>query len=144
MYFITPYFFLSAQRQEIQWQKLRKIEEPSSQQTLDPETSCKCQSFKTCAWSDKIISQISVLHKEDHKHKALKMQFQNQICNLVTQDVWCCKDGEPPTESELKILKTKFPITKSQKTTISETTKSSTKPTIITDTIRLWMEHYLI
>ena len=39
------------------------------------------------------------------RHKTIREQFQNQICNAQNEFIWCCQNGEPASESELRILK---------------------------------------
>ena len=73
---------------------------------LDQE-ACKCQIFSKCAWSNNTVSQLNILDPKNPIHKALSLKFRNQICDFKTRSVWCCKNGDPANESELRMQSSK-------------------------------------
>ena len=73
-------------------------------QNLDPQKSCKCQNYLTCAWAKTLVNQIAALPKENPQKGVLGQQFRAQVCNKAQHDTWCCRNGEPATEAELKLL----------------------------------------
>ena len=64
----------------------------------------------------------------DHADWRSKFQsFKSQICHGAWKKVWCCRDGEPATESELETLQNKasMPTATSTTTLPGNSTKSS-------------------
>ena len=117
----------------------------------DPVTDlpCKCQEYSTCSWSNHLVDQIHVLPKDNNARTDLINQFQTQICNLKNKHIWCCRNGEMASQSELKELSShdnnddndnnKIPIATSSTTTrttstLTEKTSNTTTTTIKTTT----------
>ena len=71
------------------------------------ESVCKCQDYSTCAWSYELVTQLAFLPINFPFVKFLKHKIQTQVCDPKKYQVWCCRDGEPANESELKILNKK-------------------------------------
>ena len=54
----------------------------------------------------------------DNADRHSKIQsFKSQICDGQWKKVWCCRDGEPATESELETLQNKASMLASTTTT---------------------------
>ena len=45
-----------------------------------------------------------MLNKTHPQHEKISKVFQTQICDNDDQTVWCCRNGEIATDSELKQL----------------------------------------
>ena len=69
---------------------------------MEQQNTCKCQLFSTCAWSNRLADQITVLPDTNPIRQKLSQEFQVQICNTANHYVWCCRNGEAATEAELK------------------------------------------
>ena len=77
---------------------------------IDPSlavSSCQCQNYSTCAWSNQVVNQLSVIPKNLPWHKYLTRQFQVQICDRKKRHVWYCRNKEQARGSELEILNKK-------------------------------------
>ena len=72
------------------------------------ESVCKCQDYSTCAWSHEVVTQLAFLPMNFPFVKFLKHKIQTQVCDPKKYQVWCCRDGEPANESELKMLNKKM------------------------------------
>ena len=51
-----------------------------------------------------MVNQIAVIEKTNPIRLTLSQQFTLQVCDTVKRHVWCCRDGEQATNSELKQL----------------------------------------
>ena len=71
------------------------------------KTSCQCQKFGTCAWSNQTVNQMAVIPKNMPLWKSLFQSFVVQICDRKERHVWCCRGGEQARGSELEILNRK-------------------------------------
>jgi hypothetical protein len=70
------------------------------------EISCQCQSYKTCAWSKKLVKMASGVEKSSPAWTSHKVFIQDKICDFEKQNVYCCgKNGTYPTSDELLKLK---------------------------------------
>ena len=70
------------------------------------EISCQCQSFKTCAWSKKLVKMASGVEKSSPAWTSYKVFIQDKQCDFEKQNVYCCgKNGTYPTSDELLKLK---------------------------------------
>ena len=49
-----------------------------------------------------------MLNPNNPIHKALSRKFRDQICEIKTKSVWCCRNGEPGTEAELEALSSNY------------------------------------
>ena len=69
-------------------------------------SSCKCVAINACAWSKATREQLEELRKSNVTIRSLPefRQLKAQICNKKKKQVWCCRDGEAATESELPFL----------------------------------------
>jgi len=67
-------------------------------------TSCKCQSHSTCTWSKAVVNLVVALPKNHPDYRFKVQLFQSQICDKEKQYVWCCRNGEHATKSELELL----------------------------------------
>jgi len=79
------------------------------------KTSCKCQSFSSCSWSNNMINQIKGLARGSADHQVLSQKFQSQICNQKQKMVWCCDDGKPNSDltGDLYDMEREDPVTRS-------------------------------
>ena len=71
---------------------------------LGQQNACKCELYSKCTWSKKMVNQIAVLEKTNPIRLTLSQQFTLQVCDTAKRHVWCCRDGEQATNSELKQL----------------------------------------
>merc|ERR1719278_1673248 len=70
------------------------------------EIPCQCQSYKTCAWSKKLVKMASDVEKSSPAWISHKVFIQDKICDFEKQNVYCCgKNGTYPTSDELLKLK---------------------------------------
>ena len=49
-------------------------------------------------------NKITSLPENNPNKKILTQQFQEKLCNVDNRSVWCCRDGNPPSKSEIKLL----------------------------------------
>ena len=77
---------------------------------LEPETSCKCEPYTTCSWSKSWLQRLNELGGPNASpvgqqiFQKLKSELEVQICDQKKRKIWCCRNGEPATDSELKML----------------------------------------
>ena len=70
------------------------------------EIPCQCQSYKTCAWSKKLVKMASGVEKSSPAWTSYKVFIQDKQCDFEKQNVYCCgKNGTYPTSDELLKLK---------------------------------------
>ena len=70
------------------------------------EIPCQCQSYKTCAWSKKLVKMASGVEKSSPAWTSYKVFIQDKQCDFEKQNVYCCgKSGTYPTSDELLKLK---------------------------------------
>ena len=75
-----------------------------SNQNMEPQKACRCGLYSTCTWSKHMINQITVLEETNPIRQILSQQFTLQVCDFAQRHVWCCRNGERATDSELKQL----------------------------------------
>jgi len=65
----------------------------------------KCENYKTCKWSGKIIETITKITSSHPQYKQFITFFQSRVCNQKNKDVYCSTTGEWPKENDLIELK---------------------------------------
>ena len=76
-----------------------------SARSLEPkEHDCVCQFYSNCTWSEKVVKQMSVLSQNSSHWNNLYKQMKNQMCDQKELHVWCCRNGQQATNSELEAL----------------------------------------
>jgi len=73
--------------------------------SLEPEKhDCVCQFYSDCTWSKKVVKQMAVLSQNSSHWNDLHKQMKNQMCDQKELHVWCCRNGQQATSSELEAL----------------------------------------
>ena len=76
-----------------------------SARSLEPEEhDCVCQFYSKCTWSEKVVKQMSVLSQNSSDWNDLYKQMKYQMCDQKELHVWCCRNGQQATSSELEAL----------------------------------------
>lgn len=65
----------------------------------------KCENYKTCKWSGKIIETINKITPSHPQYKQFITFFQSRVCNQKNKNVFCSREGEWPKDNEVPELK---------------------------------------
>ena len=71
----------------------------------ETKTTCRCEDWAKCDWSNRLVNQLASLNNNHPFYKSSVTFFKKQICNRQKQQNWCCRGGDYAKESELQILK---------------------------------------
>ena len=80
------------------------------QKCLDLKLQCKCQAWRSCDWSEKLVNQITELPKSNPSRPFYIDFFQKRICDFKTRDVYCCNGKNYPSDAELNVLTNPCPV----------------------------------
>ena len=69
--------------------------------------SAECRLYTSCQWSTDAIRSVSRLPKTHPIRETLVKFIRKRVCNLQRQAVFCCQDGEAPSQDDLPFDDTK-------------------------------------
>ena len=70
----------------------------------NPGDSCECLSINQCQWSQKALSSVIGLPRNDPKVKEQTQLIQKYICDPKERLVYCCGSAQlPPTYVDINI-----------------------------------------
>ena len=72
----------------------------------DTLSTCNCQSWDTCEWSNETVNTMSTLPANSEVFKSNEAFFKKMICDGKSKKVYCC-NRKAPTMSQMKMLATR-------------------------------------
>ena len=82
---------------------LASFAKSSKRKKNDPLSTCNCQSWDKCEWSNETVNTMSTLPANSEAFKSNEAFFKKMICDEKSKKVYCC-NRKAPTMSQMKIL----------------------------------------